>query len=147
MFLQRELIMGLDGISINQLRTPENNSAELNSKVRFASNQEHKTVDGLSQGQKIDPDQENEKNDTELLKQFAQSSEEDNTEEEIQEEVIKYDLSDSSKYTLKVDNEINRIYIVEKSSQKIVQQIDADELSHYVSFLSNSQGSIVNRKF
>ena len=108
MFLQRELIMGLDGISINQLRTPENNSAELNSKVRFASNQEHKTVDGLSQGQKIDPDQENEKNDTELLKQFAQSSEEDNTEEEIQEEVIKYDLSDSSKYTLKVDNEINR---------------------------------------
>ena len=147
MFLQRELIMGLDGISINQLRTPENNSAELNSKVRFASNQEHKTVDGLSQGQKIDPDQENEKNDTELLKQFAQSSEEDNTEEEIQEEVIKYDLSDSSKYTLKVDNEINRIYIVEKSSQKIVQQIDADELSHYVSFLSNSQVSIVNRKF
>ena len=45
--------MGLDGISINQLRvTPENNSAELNNPARFSLEASHKVVDGLSQGQK-----------------------------------------------------------------------------------------------
>ena len=54
--------MGLDGISINQLRvTPENNSAESNRIARFEINNEHKVVDSLSQGQKVDPDKEQEK--------------------------------------------------------------------------------------
>ena len=43
--------MGLDGISLNQLRvTPENNSSELNKNVRMNANQEFKIVDGLELG-------------------------------------------------------------------------------------------------
>ena len=137
--------MGLDGISVNQLRiTPENNSAELNNVARFSLNTEHKIVDGLSQGQKIDPDQQNERDDTELAQHFESSEE---NEEIIEEEIIKYDLSDNNKYILKLDEQSNNILIIEKSSQLVVQKIDANELSNYVGYLSNSQGSLVNRKF
>ena len=140
--------MGLDGISINQLRTPENNSAELNSKVKFSLNQEHKTVDGLSQGQKVDPDKDREKNDAKLAKQFSADEDiQEESQDETQEEIIKYDLSYNSRYILKVNDESNSILIIEKQTNLVVSQIDADELSQYVSFLSNSQGSMINRKF
>ena len=138
--------MGLDGISINQLRvTPENNSAELNNPARFSLEASHKVVDGLSQGQKVDPDRENEHEDPELLDQFGGAEEEN--QEDVQEEVIKYDLSESSRYFLNVDEENNKILILEKATKRVVQEIGADELSNYVGFLSSSQGSIVNRKF
>ncbi len=138
--------MGLDGISINQLRvTPEHNSAELNNAARFSLEATHKVVDGLSQGQKVDPDKENEHEDPELLEQFVESEEEET--QEIQEEIIKYDLSESSKYCLNMNEENNKILIIEKATKRIVQEIGADDLSKYVGFLSNSQGSIVNRKF
>lgn len=140
--------MGLDGISINQLRvTPENNSAELNNPARFSLNTEHKVVDGLANGQKVDPDKEKEQeNNPELANNFAQGETSDES-DEIQEDVIKYDLAESNKYILKVEEETNKILIVEKNTSKVVQTIDADELSKYVGFLSNSQGSIINRKF
>lgn len=140
--------MGLDGISINQLRiTPENNSAELNNPAHFSLNTEHKVVDGLANGQKVDPDKEKEQeNNPELANNYAQDETSDEN-EEIQEDVIKYDLAESNKYILKVEEETNKILIVEKNTSKVVQTIDADELSKYVGFLSNSQGSIVNRKF
>jgi hypothetical protein len=48
---------------------------------------------------------------------------------------------------LKLDENSNTILIVEKATSKVVQKINADELSSYVGFLSNSQGSIINRKF
>ena len=140
--------MGLDGISINQLRiTPENNSAELNNIARFNVGTEHKIVDSLSNGQKIDPDKEKDNEDSELTKQYTQNDNEDETQEESKEEVIKYDLSDSNKYLLKLDEESNNILIVEKATSKIIQKIDAIELSSYVGFLSNSQGSMINREF
>ena len=137
--------MGLDGISINQLRTPENSSAEISRISRSSTNNEHKIVDGLSQGQKVDPDQEQEK-DQQSKHGFANNNQ-DEEDDEIQEEVIKYDLSDNNKYFLKLDENSNNILIVDKATKNVVTQIDADELSQYVSFLSNSQGSIVNRKF
>ena len=139
--------MGLDGISINQLRiTPENNSAELNNVTHFNLNAEHKVVDGLSQGQKVDPDKEREKEEeAELANNYAQDDEED--EEEIQEDIIKYDLAENNKYSLKLNEESNTILIIEKATSRVVESINADELSHYVGYLSNSQGSIVNRKF
>ena len=138
--------MGLDGISINQLRvTPENNSAELNNPARFNLEASHKVVDGLAQGQKVDPDRENEHEDPELLEQYVSSEEE--AQDEAHEEVVKYDLSESSKYSLSVNEEDNKILIIEKATKRVVQEIGADELSNYVGFLSNSQGSIVNRKF
>ena len=61
--------------------------------------------------------------------------------------VIKYDLSQSEKYTLKVDDATNEIIIIDKATTEIVQRVSADDLSHFVNYLSNSQGSIVNRKF
>ena len=106
---------------------------------------EHKVVDGLSNGQKVDPDKENEHEDAQLEEQFVKSDDAD--EQEAIEEVIKYDLSESNKYYLSLDDSSNKIMIIEKNTNKVVQEIDADSLSNYVGFLSNSQGSIVNRKF
>lgn len=137
--------MGLDGISINQLRTtPENNSAELNNIARANQNDFKKVIDGLSEGQKVDPDGENKHEDAEF--DFSEEDEQDENEAEVVE-VIKYDLSDSSKYILKLEDETNSILILEKASMKIIQRISASELSEYVSFLSNSQGAMVNKKF
>lgn len=146
MYNIREVNMGLDGISINQLRvTPENNSAHLNETVRFNLNEEHKVVDGLSQGQKVDPDREQEKEeDAQLANDYSDKEE---NEEEQQSDVIKYDLAESNKYILKVEEESNSILIIEKATSMVVQSINANELSNYVGYLSNSQGSIVNRKF
>ena len=146
--------MGLDGISINQLRvTPEHNSSELNNITRFNLGNNHKVVDSLSNGQKIDPDKENNQDNQELAEQYTGEEE---REDETPEEIIKYDLSENNKYMLKLDEKLlqylenpnsNTILIVEKATSKVVQKINADELSSYVGFLSNSQGSIINRKF
>ena len=141
--------MGLDGISVNQLRiTPENNSAELNNPVRFNVGSEYKIVDGLSNSQKIDPDKEKDHDDPELARHYDSDDEDSNGESDANnEEIVKYNLSDSGNYILKLDENSNNILIIEKSTSVVVQKIDADELSKYVGFLSNSQGSIVNRKF
>ena len=106
-------------------------------------------VDGLSQGQKVDPDKEREKEKRELNKQYNSSDEPLDEENEalIDTPVIKYDLSQSEKYTLKVDDATNEIIIIDKATTEIVQRVSADDLSHFVNYLSNSQGSIVNRKF
>lgn len=141
--------MGLDGISVNQLRiTPENNSSELNNTSRFTLEANHKVVDGLSQGQKVDPDKQNEHEKPKLNNpsDIEDEHEEENADEVI-EEVIKYDLSRNDKYLLKIEDETNSILIIEKSSQNIVQKINAEKLSNFVNYLSNSNGSIVNRKF
>ena len=141
--------MGLDGISVNQLRiTPEHNSSELNKVPKFSLDNS-RPVDGLSQGQKIDPDKERDKEKRELNKQYNTSDESESSEEETQDndEVVKYDLSQSEKYILKVDDATNEILIIEKSTKNIIQKISADELSGFINFLSYPQGSIVNRKF
>ena len=141
--------MGLDGISINQLRvTPENNSAELNNAAKFNTDVGHKVVDGLAHGQKVDPDRENEHEKPELTKQFVSPEEEDEASEQVEEEtVVKYDLSENNKYYLNLDDKTNKIMIIEKATKKVVQEISADKLSNFVGFLSNSQGALINRKF
>ena len=104
--------MGLDGISLNQLRvTPEFNSAELNNHLTIAS-ESVKAVDGLANGQRVDPDKEkeHEQNNPEA----SNSENEENTdEEEVQEEVAieKYDLSDEQRYLLRLDDKSNKIVI------------------------------------
>ena len=145
--------MGLDGISINQLRvTPENNSAELNNQVRFNLNSESRVIDGLSQGQRINPDEEHEK-EKQQSQNKGDSSGENNEEEESEEityqdfDTIKYDLSKSDKYALKVEESTNNILIIEKSTKNIVQRISADELSTLARYLSNSQGSIISKRY
>ena len=65
----------------------------------------------------------------------------------VVEETIKYDLSRSDKYCLELDEKNNVILIKEKSTNYIIQRLDPQELSRFVNFLSNSQGSLINRKF
>lgn len=134
--------MGLDGISINQLRiTNELNSADLNSaSVRAVD--EIKVVDGLSSGQRVNPDKENGHD-------FSYDGEQKKREEESSDEetVTKYDLSDTSKYVLKLDDETNQIHIIEKATGNVIQIVDAEELSKFLIFSSNSCGSMINKKF
>ena len=146
--IQKGLFMGLDGISINQLRVSvENNSAELNNLNRINVKNDHKVIDGLNEGQKIDPDKEKDKDNQAFDFENDEDSENVESNEEEFVPVIKYDLSDSQKYSLKLDENTNNILIIENSSNQIVQKISADRLSNYVEFLHNSQGSMINRKF
>ena len=134
--------MGLDGISINQLRvTPELNSAELNSTFNVNQN-DAKIVDGLSNGQKVDPDKESEHDNS----RFDFSKNDKQEEEQEAEEITKYDLSDTKKYSLKLDSSLNKILIIDKSTGDIIQSIDADTLSKLVNYAPNSCGSIVSKK-
>ena len=149
-FYQRRMIMGLDGISINQLRvTQENSPSEINRNIKTQNENNPKIIDGLSQGQRVDPnkDREHNSNDEFNLEQNEQQENKEDDETNESTQVIKYDLSQSNKYELKIDDNSNTILIIEKATQKTVEKIDAQELSNYVHFLSNSQGSIVNRKF
>ena len=138
--------MGLDGISINQLRvTPEYNSSELNNVNNLNAQNDVKIVDGLSEGQKVDPDKENHNNNSGDF--FGETNNEDETHDDVQEEVVKYDLSQTDKYLLKINDDTNDILITEKATNKVVEKINAKELSKLVCYLANSQGAIVNRKF
>ena len=143
--------MGLDGISINQLRvTPESNSSELNNQARFSLNNDTRIVDGLSEGQRVDPDKERERNNQTLKKHYTslgENAEEENEETIIDETVEKYDLSQADKYILKLDETEDNILIIEKATKKIIQKIDAKELSKFVNYLSGPTGSIINRKY
>ncbi len=133
--------MGLDGISISQLRNPlEQTQREYNSVVSSSSSSDSRAVGAMSNSGRIDPDKDKE-NDN-----FEFDFQEQEKKQEPDEETIKYDLSDSQKYFLNIDDE-NNIVIIDKKSGEIVQKISSDELSRYVSFLSNSNGSIVNRRF
>ena len=137
--------MGLDGISINQLRaTPEMNSAELNSVVAFDS-QNIKAIDGLAQGQRVDPDKESEHGSSDL--EFFEGDKNHQDDDSSNEIVTKYDLSDSNKFLIKLDDISNQILIIEKSSGNVIQSVNADVLSHLVSFSSDSCGAIINKRF
>ncbi len=143
---ERSKIMGLDGISINQLRlSPDYNSAELNSVNNLASN-EVKVVDGLSQGQRVDPDKESEHDNSQPELSKNDSDENQEEEEILDEPVTTYDLSDTKKYMLKLDEESNKILIIDKNSAQIIQSIDADALAKFVIYSPNSCGSIISKK-
>ena len=142
--------MGLDGISVNQLRiTQERNSAENASIAKFSLENEVKVVDGLSEGQKVDPDKQNEKQKQQLEQNFASRAEDDGEEihEDEIENVVKHDLTRKDKYALQLDEENNSIVIIDKITKNIIQRIDPQELSMFVNYLSNSQGSMINRRF
>jgi len=104
--------MGLDGISTNQLRfLNEQNSNELNNVPAQQINPKH--IDGMSSGQRINPDDKKEKQNSEFSEDEEENQETDDKENEI-EESIKYDLSDTKRYLLKVDDDTNNILIKEK---------------------------------
>ncbi len=138
--------MGLDGISINQLRlSPDYNSAELNSSINLPSN-EVRIVDGLSNGQRVDPDKHSEHENNSEQNKKKKFSDDDTQEEILDEPVTTYDLSDTKKYMLKLDDEANRILIIDKATDEIIQSIDADALAKFVLYSPNSCGSIFSKK-
>ena len=89
--------MGLDGISISQLRNPlENTIREYNSTVSSSSSSDSRAVGAMSSSGRIDPDKDREKEESGF--EFQQREKK----EEVQEETVKYDLSDSEKYFLNI---------------------------------------------
>lgn len=142
--------MGLDGISVNQIRlAQESNSAELNSKARFAPNKDTKAIDGLAQGQVIDPDKEREHGKN-AFKNNKDDGENEDVENEDNTETLpiqKYDLSQTDKYTIKTDKKSNEISIIENKTGKVIQVLDSEVLSKFVNYLADAKGSIINRKY
>ena len=137
--------MGLDGISINQIRSiQDKNSNELNSIVFNPKTENTRSVSGLDKGRMVDPDRENNENQEEFEFDF---NEQEENQPEDDNSAIKYDLSRTDKYSLILDENTNEIVIKEKESGEVIQKIDAQNLSRFVNFLSNTQGAIVNRKF
>ena len=137
--------MGLDGISINQIRSiQDKNSNELNSIVFNPKTENTRSVSGLDKGRMVDPDKENNENQEEFEFDF---NEQEENQPEDDNSAIKYDLSRTDKYSLILDENTNEIVIKEKESGEVIQKIDAQNLSRFVNFLSNTQGAIVNRKF
>lgn len=137
--------MGLDGISINQIRSiQDKNSNELNSIVFNPKTENTRSVSGLDKGRMVDPDKENNENQEEFEFDF---NEQEENQPEDDNSAIKYDLSRTDKYSLILDEDTNEIVIKEKDSGEVIQKIDAQNLSRFVNFLSNTQGAIVNRKF
>lgn len=135
--------MGLDGISVNQLRAvQENNSLEMNNISRLNQTVNSKAVDGLSEGQVVDPDKEKEHDNS----QFSNGNS-DLTEEETEEQVIKYDLSQTDKYSLKIDELTNAITIIDNKTNEVIQVLDSAALSRFVNFLADARGTIINRKY
>lgn len=143
--------MGLDGISINQLRV----DSQLNSNINKI-NQETSPqfIDALTKSQRVNPDEKQEQNskNNQTLKQQEQEDEENQTQDEnesehINTEIEKFDLSDTKKYILKVDEKANEILIVEKATQKIIQKFNPEALSNLTGYLSNYTGVLINRKY
>ncbi len=142
--------MGLDGISPNQIRQlSEVNSAELNSILKPNNNLNTRVVDGLSKDQRVDPDKENKNHNfnNNSNNEANENENEQETEENEKFEDYKIDLSQTNKYDLKLNENSNTIVIVEKSTQKTVQVINADNLAIFVKNLVEGKGAIVNRKF
>lgn len=131
--------MGLDGISVNQLRL----NTEVNS-INPINVVQNRKIDGLSQGKKVDPDADNHQN-----QEMEEDDENQNTEDKQSdiEEILKYDLSDSEKYMLKVDSLTNNILIVKKDTNEVLQVFSADILQHLMGNLMQGNGVLVNRKY
>ncbi len=145
--------MGLDGISPIQLRQlNELNAAELNAIINPRQALNVRAVDGLSEGQKVDPDKEKNHEHAQAQEEAGEENNENDTLEQDEKENEKFnsykiDLSQTNKYELKVNENSNSIVIVEKSTQKTVQVISADNLAIFVKNLVEAKGAIVNRKF
>lgn len=138
--------MGLDGISINQLGITHDSST---TKITKTINNENQfKIDGLNKGQIVETKKENEHKNSNQ-NDFFDDNEDDNNANQPQktdEGAIKYDLSDNTKYYLKIEKDTNSIVIYDKKTKMPLQKISPDTLSEFVNYLSNSKGFKVNRK-
>ena len=142
--------MGLDGISVNQLRiTPENTSREnaINSDFLENRNRDPKSVNPLGKKSAIDTD---DKENTSFFGGDSSGATEENEEETDDNnpsvEIEKIDLSNKELYEIKVDEDTNSLTIYNKKEQKPVGEITPVELSSLVDNLKNPGGILVNKR-
>ena len=139
--------MGLDGISVNQLRiTPENTSREnaISADLQAKRNVGDRSVNSLDKKSAIDTD---DKENTSFFGGASSSDEEENSEDEAETvEYEKIDLSNRELYEIKPDEDTNSLVIYNKQEGKIVQQITPGKLSTLVDNLKNPSGVFVNKR-
>lgn len=140
--------MGLDGISVNQLRiTQENTSREnaINADLKATRELASKTVDSLDKKSAIDTD---DKENTSFFggESSADEEQEENNDELPIEEHEKIDLTNKDLYEIKPDENTNSLVIYNKEQNVVVQQISPNELSTLVDSLKNPSGILVNKR-
>ncbi len=142
--------MGLDGISVNQLRiTQENTSKEntLNSQMLANIGSGSRSVNSLDKKSAIDTD---DKENTSFFGGESSSEEEEQEEKKDNEEESfdfpKIDLTNKELYEIKVDESKSSFSIYNKQENKIVQEISPNELSALVDSLKNPSGILINKR-
>lgn len=141
--------MGLDGISLNQLRiTQENTSKEntLNSQMLANIGSGSRSVNSLDKKGAIDTD---DKENTSFFGGDSSSEEEQEEQKEEAEEKLdfpKIDLSNKDLYEIKVDENKGCLSIYNKQEDKTVQEITPHELSSLVDSLKNPGGILINKR-
>ncbi len=140
--------MGLDGISVNQLRiTPENTSKEnaINSDFKARLGEGSRSVNSLDKKSAIDTD---DKENTSFFGGDSSSSKEDETPQEETEiaEYEKIDLTNKDLYEIKPDENRNSLVIYNKQQGVVVQEITPNKLSVFVDNLKNPAGILVNKR-
>ena len=141
--------MGLDGISVNQLRiTPDNTSKEnaINADFRAKMGEGSRSVNSLDKKSAIDTD---DKENTSFFGGESSSSDEEKNQEDEMEDIVEYekiDLTNKDLYEIKPDEITNSLVIYNKQQGVIVQVISPNQLSTLVDSLKNPSGILVNKR-
>ena len=140
--------MGLDGISVNQLRiTPDNTSKEnaINADFKARMGESSRSVNSLDKKNAIDTDDK--ENTSFFGGESSSNDEEENFEEETQNiEYEKIDLTNKDIYEIKPDENTNSLVIYNKQQGVVVQEITPNQLSILVDSLKNPSGILVNKR-
>ena len=140
--------MGLDGISVNQLRiTPDNTSKEnaINADFKARMGESSRSVNSLDKKNAIDTDDK--ENTSFFGGESSSNDEEENFEEETQNiEYEKIDLTNKAIYENKPDENTNSLVIYNKQQGVVVQEITPNQLSILVDSLKNPSGILVNKR-
>ena len=141
--------MGLDGISVNQLRiTPENTSKEnaINSDFKARLGEGSRGVNSLDKKSAIDTD---DKENTSFFGGDSSSSSEEDENAQEEKEIAEYekiDLTNKDIYEIKPDENKNSLVIYNKQQGIVVQEITPNKLSVFVDNLKNPAGILVNKR-
>lgn len=167
--------MGLDGFSMRNLAInndlPSSQLARESEISAQRSLAKGKDVSGLSEKQKIDPDEQKKKNQQDfedgMQEDETNDNENDNEDlsedvqsestEEIKEQLAKnysksfHDIEDElangdTKYRIKVDNKNDLVELIEFETGNIIEKIKPEELFYVVNKLNSAAGIIVNKK-
>ncbi len=140
--------MGLDGISVNQLRiTQENTSKEntLNSQMLANIGSGSRSVNSLDKKGAIDTD---DKENTSFFGGESSSEEEEEQKENSEEKLDfpKIDLSNKDVYEIRIDENNSSLSIYNKQENKMIQEITPGGLSSLVDNLKNPGGILINKR-